>query len=308
MFPTEQRLPAGSPIIAAPSLENVMTIFGRPEQFGTQTGSTSSRTIAIPSGVTLDYVERGDPAGLPVVLLHGYTDSRRSFDPLLVTLPAGLRVIAVSHRGHGDSDKPNSRYDTAELVGDLLQFLDALGIADAVIVGHSMSSQVAQRFAARHPDRTRALVLMGAFTTLRSHVEIEALGQGVAELGDPVDPAFVRAFQQSTLARRVPSWFFETIVAESLKVPAHVWQRAFAAQIAENAADHHAAINAPTLILWGDKDGIGSRDQQASIAAAITGARLVVYRGIGHSPHWEAPHKVAADIALFLDFALGGPI
>ena len=262
--------------------------------------------MAIASGVALDYFERGEPAGLPIVLLHGYTDSRQSYRPLLATLHPGLRVIAVSHRGHGDSDKPASRYDTAELAADAGHLLDALGIDRAVIVGHSMSSQVAQAFAARHPERTLALILMGAFTSLKGHAAIDALREGVATLSDPIDPVFAREFQRSTLARPVPSWFFETVVAESLKVPAHVWRQALDVLITEDCAAYRAAITAPTLVLWGDKDGIGSHAQQAMIANSIRGARLTVYGGIGHSPHWEAPHRVAADIAAFLDTVLRG--
>ena len=262
--------------------------------------------IAVAPGVALDYFERGDASGLPVVLLHGYTDSWQSYRPLLATLPPGLRLIAVSHRGHGDSDKPASRYDAAELAGDISRFMEALGIDRAVIVGHSMSSQVAQRFAAMYPARTLALVLLGAFTTLSRHAAIEALREGAATLGDPVDPVFAREFQRSTLARPVPTWFFETVVAESLKVPAHVWRRALDAMIAEDCAGYCATIAAPTLVLWGDKDGVGPHAHQERIAAAIPGARLAIYRGIGHSPHWEVPHRVAADIAAFLDTALPG--
>lgn len=261
----------------------------------------NSRKVAINSRVTLDYVERGDPSGLPVVLLHGYTDSRHSYQPLLATLSPGIRAIAVSHRGHGDSDKPSSRYDTTELVADVAHFMDALGIDRAVIVGHSMSSQIAQSFAAHHPERTLALILMGAFTTLKGHPGVEELLQAVTTLSDPPDPAFVREFQQSTLARPIPTWFFELIVAESLKVPAHVWRSALNAQFVEDCATYHAAIAAPTLVLWGDKDGIGPRHQQELMGTAIRDARLTVYGGVGHSPHWEAPHRVAADIGSFLD-------
>ena len=251
--------------------------------------------------VALDYAERGDPAGLPVLLLHGYTDSRRSYEPLLATLPAGLRMIAMTHRGHGDSDKPASGYEMADLATDVRQFMDALGIAQAVIVGHSMSSQVAQRFAAEHPERTRALILIGAFTAHAGNAEVEALRQGVSGLSDPVDPAFVRDFQQSTLARPVPSWFFEMIVAESLKVPLHVWRAALGGTIREDCTPCHAAISAPTLVLWGDKDPVSPRAQQELLGTAIADARLRVYGGVGHSPHWEVPHRVAADIATFLD-------
>jgi pimeloyl-ACP methyl ester carboxylesterase len=260
-----------------------------------------SKTVMLTSGVALDYVEQGDRSCLPLLLLHGYTDSWRSFEPLLAAMPRGLRAIAVSQRGHGDSDKPRSRYDTASLATDVAEFLDALGIGAAAIAGHSMGSQVAQRFAIDHPRRTRGLVLLGAFTTLKGNPDVEALwDRAVAALDDPVDPGFVREFQQSTLSRPVPPAFFETIVAESLKVPAHVWRSALRGQLDEDVSRDLAAISAPTLVLWGDKDGIAVRSQQESIAAAISGAGLIAYAGAGHGLHWEEPRRVAADIAAFL--------
>jgi pimeloyl-ACP methyl ester carboxylesterase len=264
--------------------------------------AVQSKTAVLASGLALDYVEQGDPSGLPLLLLHGYTDSWRSFQPLLAALPQRLRVIALSQRGHGDSDKPRGRYGASVLAADLADFMDRLGIEAAVIAGHSMGSQVAQRFAIDHPQRTRALVLLGAFTTLKGHPDVEALwDQAVAGLDDPVAPGFVREFQQSTLSRPVPAAFFEAIVAESLKVPAHVWRSALRGQLDEDVSRELAAISAPTLVLWGDKDGIAVRSQQESIAAAIPGARLIVYAGAGHGHHWEEPRKAAIDIAAFLD-------
>lgn len=267
-----------------------------------------SGTIVLASGIALDHVEQGqgDRSSLPLILLHGYTDFWRSFQPLLAALPPDLRAIAVSQRGHGDSNKPRSRYDASLLAADIADFMDARGIDAAVIAGHSMGSQVAQRFAINHPRRTRGLVLLGAFTTLTGNLEVEALWDNVVTLKDPVDPGFVRAFQQSTLAQPVPPAFFETVVAESLKVPAHVWRSALRAQLDENTGRDLPAISVPTLVLWGDKDSIAVQSQQASIAAAIPNATLMTYAGVGHALHWEEPLRVAADIATFLG-AIAGP-
>src|SRR5215470_1584876 len=168
-----------------------------------------TKTAILASGIALDYVEQGDPSGLPLVLLHGYTDSWRSYQPLLAALPAQIRAIAVSQRGHGDSDKPRSRYDAALLAADLVDFMDRLGVEAAVIAGHSMGSLVAERFAIDHPHRVRGLVLLGAFRTLKGNPGASALWEEpVATLEDPVDPGFVRDFQQSTLSNPVPSAFF----------------------------------------------------------------------------------------------------
>jgi rifampin ADP-ribosylating transferase len=92
-------------------------------------------------------VEQGAPDGVPVVLLHGYVDSRRSFERLLPLLPPSIRAFAVTQRGHGDADRPASGYGLGRFASDVAEFLDAVGIEAAVIVGDSSGGYVAQRFA-----------------------------------------------------------------------------------------------------------------------------------------------------------------
>src|SRR5262245_54023538 len=94
----------------------------------------------IQSKVTLDFKCEGWRSGLPVLLLHGYTDSRRSYDRVLAQLPDFLNAIAVSQRGHGDSDRPESGYQPADFAGDIVHLMDSLSIQRAVIVGHSMGA------------------------------------------------------------------------------------------------------------------------------------------------------------------------
>jgi non-heme chloroperoxidase len=60
--------------------------------------------------IELPYVEQGNPSGVPVVMLHGVTDSWRSFEPVLPRLPDDIRAVAVTQRGHGDAPKPESGY------------------------------------------------------------------------------------------------------------------------------------------------------------------------------------------------------
>jgi len=257
--------------------------------------------IALPRGLELSCFEQGDPRGIPLLLLHGYTDSWRSYRPLLAELPYSIRVIAVTQRGHGDSSKPASAYGISDFAADVPVILDRLGIERAVLLGHSMGSLVAQRFAIDHPDRTLGLVLIGAFRAVAGNAGAEALWQaGVAAATDPLDPAFVRAFQASTLADAVPPAFFETVVAESLKVPARVWRAALRAMLDEDFSGELCRIAAPTLLLWGDQDGFSGREEQEALRAAIKGAALLVDPGAGHSPHWEHPTRSAAAIAAFV--------
>ena len=100
------------------------------------------------TGVRLAYVEQGSRDGIAVVMLHGYSDTHRSFDLVRPLLPRAWRVIAVTQRGHGHSDKPQSDYAMADFASDVPAFLDAMGIDRAVLVGHSMGAAVALRVAA----------------------------------------------------------------------------------------------------------------------------------------------------------------
>ncbi len=64
-----------------------------------------AKTVELPSGIRLPYVAQGDPTGIPMLLLHGVTDSWRSFECVFPYLPRSIRAIAPTQRGHGDADE-----------------------------------------------------------------------------------------------------------------------------------------------------------------------------------------------------------
>src|SRR5262249_56756427 len=95
--------------------------------------------------------EQGAPAGRAVVLLPGPPDSWRSYQPCLDLLPGDLRVVSVSQRGHGESDKPDTGYGVEDFSADVVLLLDALAVDHAAIAGHSGSCLVARKVALDHP-------------------------------------------------------------------------------------------------------------------------------------------------------------
>lgn len=260
------------------------------------------RSVELPNQVQLPYVEQGDPAGVPVLLLHAIADSWHAFEPVLTHLPDTIHAFALTQRGHGDASRPPAGYRVHDFATDLAAFMDAIRLEAAVIAGGSSGGFVARRFAIDHPQRTLGLVLLGSPASLRDKPSVRELWDStISKLTDPIDPGFVREFAASTLAQPVPQAFFEMIVHESLKVPAFVWRATLEGLMADNSFGELHTIKVPTLIVWGDRDAILPRSDQEALAAAIPGSRLVVYPGAGHAFYWEEPDRVASDLAAFVE-------
>lgn len=258
--------------------------------------------VKLSNGLKIQYAEQGDSSGVPVILLHGYGDSLRSFDLVLPHLPKSLRAFALTQRGHGDSEHPVSGYHVRDFSADVAAFMDAMKLKKATIVGHSMGSYVAQRFALDHPDRVRGLVLIGSFVTVRGNPGVKELWDStISKFGDSVDSAFIRDFQQSTFQKPIPPEFFETVVRESANVPGRVWRTVMAELMQTDFSAELGRIKTTTLIVWGNKDSFFLRDEQERLAKAIAGSKLLIYEGIGHCPNWEAPERLAADLLAFID-------
>jgi pimeloyl-ACP methyl ester carboxylesterase len=249
--------------------------------------------------IDLPCVERGDRDGVPVLMLHGWSDSWRSYEPVLPYLPERLRAIVPTQRGHGDAERPADGYAPRDLAADAVALLDTLEVERAVVVGHSMGAWVAERVAIDHPDRVAGLILAGAIGPADANPVAGEVAREAMAFEDPVDPEWVREFQVSTTELPLAPAQLDTFVAESLKLPARVWRATAAGFPHGDLYGELAAIEAPTTLIWGDRDSVGSRAEQLRIAAAIPGARLIVYAGIGHAIHWEQPERFAADVVAF---------
>jgi pimeloyl-ACP methyl ester carboxylesterase len=221
---------------------------------------------------------------------------------VLPLLPPTVRAFALSQRGHGESSRPSSGYLYSDLSGDLLAFMDAIGLRNPTIVGHSMGASVAQRFVVDHQDRVSRLVLMGAFDTIHQDPGLtEFYASSIAQLTDPIAPAFAREWQLSTLAREMSPDHLDTVVAETVKVPARVWHATFSGFLSTpDFTSDLGTVTVPTLLMWGDRDAYALRHAQERLLEAIPGARLNAYEGHGHAFHWEDPARFARDLMTFL--------
>jgi pimeloyl-ACP methyl ester carboxylesterase len=254
--------------------------------------------VRLQTGMTVPYVAQGDRSGVPVVLLHAWGESFGCFDRLFPLLPATIYAVAMDQRGHGAADKPADGYTLVDLADDVVAFLAAIGLTSAVLLGSSSGGYVAQQVAVRTPDRVNGLVLVGSPRSLRGR---PPFADEVGRLTDPVDRAWVKAsLDWFPRFRDVPDWYVEDRVDDGVRMPANVWRESLNGLSTAVPPTETATITAPTLIIWGARDGLLSRDDEEALAAAIPGSQLLVYEDTGHLVLWEQPERVADDLTRFV--------
>jgi pimeloyl-ACP methyl ester carboxylesterase len=258
-------------------------------------------SIRLRTDVTLHYAERGDPTREAIVFLHAYTDSWFTFSRVLPLLSPEYHAFAFDQRGHGDSDKPECCYTVDDFVADVDAFMEAVGAEEATLVGDSSGGLIAQQVALDHPHRVSRLVLIGSPTTLLSNEVVMEAREEVLALEDPIPPERVREFHESVIYHPVPQEFLEAALSETLKVPARVWRDYYeGVLLTVDDTTRLGEIDAPTLILWGERDAVLGREEQERRAAAIPDATLKVYPDTGHAVAWERPEWVVRDLEAFM--------
>ena len=258
------------------------------------------KSIKLESGVRLEYAEQGSTTGIPVIFLHGYTDSWQSFNQVLPLLPESIHAYAISQRGHGSSDRPVVGYRPDDFALDVADFMRELQINSAVIVGHSMGATIAQRFALDYPYMVKALVLVGSFASFTTNAGIAELRSIVDRIEDPVDSGFVYEFQKSTLFKPILPQALQTYVNESKKLPARVWKAVATEALSVDYSKALENLSMPTLIMWGDKDIFCPESDQYILAKTIRKSTLLIHEGMGHAIHWEDPERFTSDLLSFI--------
>lgn len=276
--------------------------------------------VDVADNLTLEYASQGRHGGAAtLLLLHGITDSWRSFEGVMPHLPADWHVIALTQRGHGgsgkptradgDSGEPRPAYRTRDFAADAAALVRALHLPPLVVVGHSMGAANAMRFAIDHPMLVRGVVAAGAFASFGDKPELAAfVREQIAPLVDPIPRELAQAFQQDTIARPVApgllDGLLDTAVDESLRVPAHVWREAFEQLLTDDFRAGLSRITMPVLLVQGAADVFVPEADTQRLLRELPHARASVWAGAGHAMHWEEPARFADEIVRFVS-ALG---
>jgi pimeloyl-ACP methyl ester carboxylesterase len=123
------------------------------------------------NGVRLHYLDWGGQ-GETMLFLHGIGDTPHIYDVFAPKFTNQFRVLGLARRGHGESEIPDSGYDTATRVEDIRQFLDALNVRRATLVGHSAAGNELSLFAITHPERATKLVYLDAAFYMDAQLEL----------------------------------------------------------------------------------------------------------------------------------------
>ena len=243
----------------------------------------TSNSISAPertAGNTLAYEVAG--SGPPLILLHGLSGSGRWWSRNVPDFARSFRTYTVDLPGFGESRRVRwSRLD--DIADRLADWLADEGLSPAHIAGHSLGGAVAARLAARHPDRIDRLVLVdaairpqGTRATARPADVVRGIGRG--------SPGFAPLLVRDLL--RCHPWSFVAATVDALQTD---WE------------PHLRRINAPTLVVWGERDAITPLALGQSIAASVAGARLVMLPEAGHNPMWERAEAFNAMVMHFLE-------
>jgi pimeloyl-ACP methyl ester carboxylesterase len=245
-------------------------------------------------------------SGEPLVLLSGLGGDHRAFGVTTRHFSSRFRVLALDARDAGRSDRAESVYTTAELADDVDGWLDALGIASASIVGHSMGGLVAQELAIRHPEKVSKLVLAsthaGANPWRKGLIESWIIARKALEPAD---------FARVTLPLLVAPTFFEAKAqvdglirfAERNEWPQapEAFERQARAAIEHDAHGRLGSIRIPCLVLHGELDMVNPPAIARELAEQIPKAQLVAMPNVGHLPHIEAGPKFREIVGQFLE-------
>jgi pimeloyl-ACP methyl ester carboxylesterase len=256
-------------------------------------------------GVTLVCHERGTAADAPdpaVVFVHGLGGSSYSWWAQLAACEAaGYRAIAYDQRGAGRSAKPPGPYSVELWTEDLERVLDRLGVAHAILVGHSVGCMIAEHAAVRLGERVRGLMVVGGALRWRPEsapVFEERVELALAGRMDEIAATVTQTGLSERCRARDPTLYglFRELIASNEPRPYADWSAATAkAEMTE--LDQVAC---PSLAVCGELDPVAPPAFAEAIAAAMPDARATVIEGAAHWCQLEAPAAVSEVLLRFL--------
>jgi pimeloyl-ACP methyl ester carboxylesterase len=268
-------------------------------------------------GLRLHYVDWGNEAAPPLVLVHGGLDHCRNWDGIAKALQPHFHIVAPDLRGHGDSEwARGSSYSLVDHVYDLTRLMRFAGLQEAAIVGHSMGGMVGLAYAGTYPAQVSRLgVLDGAFLAGSGRPTIhEQMSRWVDQLDriSELEPSAFETIEEA--AQRLAARNKRLTPVQALHLARH-GVRQSADGLYRWKFDHYqrarapyrlspddyiglwSRITCPTLLMWGDESYLSD---PTGLLAHFRQAELVKIAGAGHWLHHDRLDEVLASLRRFL--------
>ena len=272
-------------------------------------GLAGVRRVTLPDGFTLNVEVVGQ--GPPLVLLHGFTGSSRSWGPLLPALAGRRTTIAIDVVGHGDSDKPNDleRYAMERAAADAVAAVANEGYEQADWLGYSMGGRLALFVAAEHPEAVRRLVLIGASPGIAGADEREARRRSDEALAARIERDGIEAF--------VDEWEALPLFASQARLPERAREAMRAGRLRNDPTGlanslrgmgagaqpplygRLASVAMPVLLVAGEEDSKYTTLAH-EMAEALPDGRAAIVPAAGHAAQLENPEWCGRAIMAFL--------
>lgn len=273
-------------------------------------GGRSGFTIV--DGRQVHYLEWGGVQASPVVCLHGGGQTAYMYEELGKALSDNHHVLAPDLPGHGDSD-PIEEFGRQHLAASVDPLLDVFGISRAVLVGASLGGMTSITYAADHPERVAAIVLIDVghrleeegvkriIGFLQAHESFGSLEEAATEISAYLpNRREVRPESLSRNLRLRPDgrWVWKHALGRRLQVEAGAerdWRN-----ILEGLEEEAAGLRCPVLVLRGAMSDVLSGEGAEEVAAVIPDARLVTVEKAGHLAAGDNPASTVSIVRSFL--------
>lgn len=252
--------------------------------------------IKLANGLQIFYRECGSGDRV-VLLIHGNTASSLWWERVMAGLPAGVRAVAPDLRGCGDSTMPAPGWSMTDLAADVYQFAQALGIKKAVVVGHSLGGGVALYLAVDHPDLVEKLFIVNSAPAEGLKTPADRYSQLEVAVKRPDILKMALASMMPTAPK---DEYYHRLLEESVAKSADALIPNGRALDEMDLTEEARGIKAPTLILYGTKDGLVTREMMERTRDAIPGAVLEVWEELGHSAPVEDPVRFTQRLIEFI--------
>jgi len=263
------------------------------------------KTIALEFGEIV-YVENDVQSNVKLVLVHGFGGNKDTWNWIVPEWVDKYHVFVIDLPGHGESvSNMTLNYTITDQAARLNQFVEAIGINNFYLLGHSMGGAVALRFAGDHEENLKSLILIDAMGLEKTKSD----GVKLVEKSDK-NPLYDVCTRER----------LETLLDYSMYKPPYIPDMMKDALLKEKCArrdlekvlyddmykdvcclnDIAKNIHVPTLIIWGDKDKMTHLDNATLFHETIEGSEVAVLKDIGHVPILEDPVQTAYIIDTFI--------